>query len=371
MFGEGIRFRLQVVAQDPIRSIVLAYKVSDTQGTTLEEMSFDRGTQVDVDHVHRTADRYIRPYQEVTYWWTIQTTAETSLTTEPQTFVYADNRFDWQTLSDSIVNVHWYEGDARVAQQALNKAVAGLDRARQDIDVDAVDMPVDVFLYSSAEDVRSVLPADEPLDTQARTLYGTGVILVSMGPEQDNIPDLARILPHEVTHALIHEATQSQFDHVPLWLSEGLATSIQNAAEPDPSAPALVQGAARDDTLIPLEDLCVAFPHDPAGARLAYAQSASVVDYVRDKYGRQALRDLVAAYGDGASCLGGTERVLGIRLERLETQWRESLVPRSRWAAFWDESGAWVVLLVLFAALPLAFAVPSSRRAASSTGEQK
>lgn len=361
MFGQEVRFHLQVDAPDPIRSIVLAYRTSDNPGTIVETMAFDQGTTVTVDYVHQIRERYIRPFVQVTYWWTIDSMADARLTTEPQTFVYADNRFDWQALSQNVITVHWYRGDVQAAQKALDVAISGLDRARQDIDI-STGQPIDVYLYENVDDMQAALPADTPAGTDALTLYETSVILVASGLQEANVLDLERILPHEVTHALIHEVTQSDYDGVPLWLSEGLATSVQYTFSPDPDAQLLMQQAARDQSLISLDTLCAAFPQSSARARLAYAESASVITYIRDRYGRQALRDLVAAYGDGATCEGGVQRVLALSLDRLQAQWSQSLAPQSGWRLFWQDSGAWVVLLALLFLVFLALVIPVRAR---------
>lgn len=364
MFGQEVRFHLQVAAPDPIRSIVLAYRTSDNPGTIVETMAFDQGMTVTIDYVHRVKERYIRPFVQVTYWWTIDSMADARLTTEPQTFAYADNRFDWQTLSQSVVTIHWYRRDMRVAQEALDAAITGLDRARQDIDINATRQPIDVYLYESADDMQAALPAGTPTGTEALTLYETSVILAASGLQEATVLDLQRILPHEVTHALVHEATQSDFDRVPLWLSEGLATSVQYTFAPDPDAQLLMEEAARDQTLISLDTLCAAFPQSPARARLAYAESASVIGYIRDRYGRRALRDLVAAYGDGATCEGGVQRVLSLSLDRLQAQWTQSLAPQSGWRTFWKDSGAWAILLVLSLLIVVPFVIPVRGRMA-------
>jgi hypothetical protein len=190
------------------------------------------------------------------------------------------------------------------------------------------------------------------------------VILAASGLQEANVLDLQRILPHEVTHALIHEVTQSDFDSVPLWLSEGLATSVQYTFAPDPDAQLLMKEAARDQALISLDTLCAAFPQSPARARLAYAESASVIGYIRDRYGRRALRDLVAAYGDGATCEGGVQRVLSLSLDRLQAQWSQSLAPQSGWRTFWKDSGAWVILLILSLLIVVPFVIPVRGRMA-------
>jgi hypothetical protein len=76
---------------------------------------------------------------------------------------------------------------------------------------------------------------------------------------------------------------------------------------------------------MPLESLCAAFPDDKSGAVQAYAQSASVVRYLQNRYGNQRLRDLLMSYGDGADCNGGVQRVLGLSLSELEARWLASV----------------------------------------------
>ena len=92
------------------------------------------------------------------------------------------------------------------------------------------------------------------------------------------------------------------------------------------------------------------------------AGTASVIGFIRDVHGRQALRNLVAAYADGATCEGGVQRVLTMSLERLEDQWLASRLPRSALAVFWDENGAWVLLLLLLVGVPGLFILPIRMR---------
>ena len=264
-------------------------------------------------------------------------------------------------MSEEGVTVHWYEGDVKAAQQALDIATAGMRRARQDIQV-AAPQPVDIFFYANMGDLGPALPPNAPPDMEALTLNEMSVILTSFSPEATHIPAFKRVLPHEVTHALIHQATQSDYDRVPMWLAEGLATSVQHTFAPDPDAQALVEGAVRQPGTISLQDMCAAFPDDPAGARLAYAKSASVIDFIRDRYGRQGLRDLVAAYVDGASCEGGVYRVLGTTLDGLESKWQASLAPQGVLASFWEHSGAYLILILVIAIPLLLFILPSRAR---------
>jgi hypothetical protein len=395
-FGQDLHFHLQAKAGAPIESIVLSYRTSDTLDTTVVVLSFEPATTVDVDHVHYIGERYIRPFVEVSYWWTIADRSGSKLDTDPQSFEYIDDRFDWQSLSDGGVALYWYDpaasvsnapvaaasivnaattvgaglanrdsrarplADIRVAQQALDVAVEALSRALLDVPVEALHKTIDIYLYDNVEDLRLTLPAGLPSGADALTLYETNVILVPYGPEEANIPALRRILPHEVTHALIHEATRTDYDRVPLWLAEGLATSVEYTFVPDPDARALLDAALERKDTLRLASLCGTFPYTGEDARLAYAESASVVDTLRDLYGRQGLRELTIAYADGATCEGGVQRVFGVSLERLELSWRDYQIPQGRLSLFWERNGS-LVILALILSVPLLFVLPWPR----------
>jgi hypothetical protein len=380
-FGREMRFSLQVESANPITSVVLAYRTSDTRGTTVETMAVSPATSLRVEHVHEIARRYVRPFVEVTYWWTIVDAAQARLVTEPRSFTYGDDRYEWQTVTGDAAHVHWYRGDLKIAQQALDVAAEGLSRASQYIGADGdigadedigggEGWPMDVYLYASRADMLAALPPGSPPDVEAMTLNGMNVVLVSFPPEAAYIPDLRRVLPHEAAHVRIHEVTQDAHDRVPSWLSEGLATSVQYTFVPDPVAETMLEEAARQDALIPLLDLCAAFPRDATSARLAYAESASVIGYIGDRHGLHAVRDLIAAYVDGATCEGGVYRVLGITLDGLEARWRADLAPQAGWGTFWRANGAWIILLLLITAFPLAFLLPLRARAAA-LGEKR
>jgi hypothetical protein len=249
-------------------------------------------------------------------------------------------------------------------------ARAGADVAPDQSKDAGQDIRADVYLYASRDDLHAALPPGSPTDVEAITLNGMNVVLVSLPPEAAYIPDLRRVLSHEMAHVLIHEVTQGAHDRLPLWLAEGLATSVQYSFAPDPLAQTMLEEAARQHApahagaLIPLLDLCAAFPREAARARLAYAQSASVIGYLKDRHGRQAVSDLIAAYVDGATCEGGVYRVLGITLDGLDAQWQASLAPQARWKTFWRLNGAWIILLLLITAFPLVFVLPLRARTA-------
>ena len=109
----------------------------------------------------------------------------------------------------------------------------------------------------------------------------------------------------------------------------------------------MLEEAHTQGQLLSLEDLCAPFPPDPHVALLAYAQSGSVVQFIRDRYGAEGIRALLKAYANGASCTGGVQEALNVSLSGLETAWRASLEPQAPWRALVEQIGVWVGLWLL------------------------
>jgi hypothetical protein len=109
----------------------------------------------------------------------------------------------------------------------------------------------------------------------------------------------------------------------------------------------VLEEARTQGQLLSLANLCVPFPPNPQTAFLAYAQSGSVVKFIRERYGARGIRDLLAAYRNGASCAVGVQEALNVSLSGLETTWQVSLEPKAPWRAVAEQVGVWVSLWLL------------------------
>jgi hypothetical protein len=355
-FGQHITFHLQVDGPNEIVKVNLFFSVQGQNDVTVVPMIPDvvePASRLDIDFRFSLAERYIPPFSTLTYWWKVQDRNGLEWTSKEQLLYYADNRYHWQSQpqehEDVTLEAYWVQGDLVFGQHALNIAVEALDRITQELKA-PVPGVIRMFIYPSEQDLRSALSlAGYPwAGGQARPELG--VILVGI-PEAYASGEMERLIPHEMAHLLVYEATGRRAGLVPPWLNEGLATVYQGV--PDPDLDALVEQAQRQGRLFPLEALCAPFPADEDAARLAYAQSASVVYYLREEYGSQVVRDLLAAYADGASCEAGVNRVLGKNLEGLQSAWLGQLTRRGQFAVVLQDSSVWLVLWFLTALLAL------------------
>jgi tetratricopeptide (TPR) repeat protein len=174
--------------------------------------------------------------------------------------------------------------DAALADRALTE----LDRAYWRIGGALQTYPIDpvpVVLYTTEQftDItRSPSWAAGSYD---------GTIRIPMRGALDNPGELARVLAHEFTHALVRSIAPTG---VPTWLSEGLATALEreDAALPE----------RRPETvLMPLEFLEGSFGRlTPDQATLAYLTSAAAARRLLDDAGGAAITNLLHDLGEGA-----------------------------------------------------------------------
>jgi hypothetical protein len=343
-FGQRVTFHVEATSPTPITNAVIAYRTADNQGTSVIPLSFDPAPQVSLNYVHEISSGYLKPFVTIEYWWSLENEGGQQVNTPLQSLTYEDNRFGWHTASGPNAIVNWYAGDAAYAQAALDIATSSLARISQELSVTPPD-PLHLYLYASTDDLQGALLSRQREWIGGEAFPELDTLLIAVSPEDGYTLVMRRIIPHEITHILLHHATGGATARVPPWLSEGLATF--NEELPDPDAALILQAALDEDRLIPLDTLCGTFPSDTEQARLAYAQSASLVRFVRDFYGEQALAGLVSAYAGGMSCRGAVDRVLGLSLEQLDSRWRAYLGAQTPQAALWRAAAPWLLLVVV------------------------
>ncbi len=355
-FGQQAVFTLEAAAPAGIAALYLYLQKGSEERVEVVPVPVEGGPSVRATFARDLRLFPFPPFGEVRWWWEIRDRDGNSLTTAPGVFRYTDNRFDWFCRTAEPVTACATVDDPPYLQAALDIAAASLERIGYSLRVPPPDQ-VEIYLYPSVGDLRAALEmaGREWMGGQARPELG--VVLVAVPHDDTFVAQMERGIPHELTHLLVYRLAGPQgYPHVPAWLNEGLA--VANQFRPDPSLEALLEEARREGRLIPLQDLCPPFPSDPEVALLAYAQSGSLVRYIRQQYGDGGIRALLAAYTDGAGCAAGVRQALHISMEQLERAWRADLAGLSGWVQWLSENRAALLLwgLSLLLAIPLALA---------------
>ena len=131
---------------------------------------------------------------------------------------------------------------------------------------------------------------------------------------------------------------------------------------PNPNyEPALTEALAENE-LIPFTTMCSRFPEESTDQiYVAYAQSRSLMTFIRAKYGNEALRSMIGAYGDGADCETAVSRSLGISLGVLVDDWRNDLQPADS-GSLLSQNLIWIIVLFGGFGLTLLLALIPGRR---------
>lgn len=341
-FGQMMRFRLQASSEAPIEDVALFFNTPQMETTPVVEFNVEPSRQLTLTHELPLTQVRLAPFSTVTYWWRVTAGGEEHEVPEQQ-IVYVDNRFEWQEMSAGDAVVNWTaDGSLQIGQTALD--VVAEARPRLEAIIPTIGAtPLRIYIYPSMADLRTALRLTGRDWVAAEAQPELGVILVTAVNPRTAAYDLGQSIPHEMTHLMLYDATGVGYEDVPRWFEEGLATFLETS--PDPNFPLIVQDAIARQETIPFAELCETFPAGEDRARLAYAQSLSLIRYIRAEYGNSALSDLIRAFGDGADCHTGPSRALGITLDHLNAEWLEREQPLSPAARFWQRNGVWFLLL--------------------------
>jgi hypothetical protein len=353
-FAQQIVFTLEAASDAEITQVYLFFHAAGDERTETADLTIGEPGRA-ITYVHDLGNFPLPPFATVSFWWQIEDAAGNTLTTDPQQFEYTDNRFQWEQLGAEGITVHWIEGrgDPAFGQAALDIAQASVEEINAEL---RAPMPesIDIYIYDTQQNLEAAmaLTGRDWAGGQARPELG--VIVAAIPHEQGHTSRMNRYIPHEITHLLVYQlVTPAGYRYVPEWLDEGLATANERLPEPDYAL--ALEEAREEGRLIPLEDLCVPFSPERSTALLAYAQSGSLVQFIREQYGAEGIRALLAAYANGAGCAGGVQEALSVSLSGLETAWRTSLEPKSPWQVWLEQIGVWagLWLLMLLVALPM------------------
>jgi hypothetical protein len=347
-FGEKITFQAQITHPEQVKEVFLFLEPSGEQPRT-ERITPAADGQVKFDYDLK--QKPIRPFSTVKYWMQAVITSGETISSLQQTLNYEDNRFTWQALDTGNLQVRWISGDRAFGQAILNAAQRALKSAESLLPA-PLPNPTRVYVYPTSTDLQGAM-LDQLSWVAGHAIVDLGTITISVapGPEQDY--DLDRQLPHELMHILTYQAAGDGYQRLPTWLTEGLASLAEITPNPDYQS-SLTQ-AVDTSTLIPMSSLCNGFPQEASGAFLAYAQSASFMRFIYQKYGTPGFQKLITNYQNGLGCDEGVNAALGSSLEQFDHRWQQEVLGVDTGSLAVVNLAPYLVSGLLLMALPLGF----------------
>jgi hypothetical protein len=322
-FPESMLFQLEATAGQPIERVTLNYRVNGRRALSAGDARFNQAGTIRAEHIVDLTRHYLPPGTQLQFYWQIEA-GGTQYRSQTYESVVEDRRFQWRQLRARNLDVLWNRGDEAYGRILLAVCSRALEQVAAESGV-TLERPVKVFVYGDPDEFRSA-SFRGGYEWVGGTFYPhENVILVFAPPNQQGTEIAARAIPHELTHAVLHQVTDNPFGDVPQWLNEGLATRAEPSLSAD-QAEALASAVA-NEKLLSLKAIGGAFPVDPDEALLAYAQSHSAVTFLLGRYGRARINALLAAYREGVTHDDGLQRALGFDTAELDRQWRAWLAP--------------------------------------------
>jgi len=343
-FGQVVNFNLLFDEANTVESVTLFFKAPEFENTYVAEVPFSSGEisyPVDLIQVR------LAPFTMVTYWWQIENKDGSTVSVPEQTFAYVDDQFEWQSLAQNDVTVNW-TGDEIGLGQLGHDIVAETQPLLAELIPNRLtsgsDSGFDVYIYPSSADLRAALRLTGRDWVGAHAHPELGVLLVTAVNSRTAASDLRQSIPHEMVHYDLYQVLGANYENLPVWFNEGLASLVESNINPNYE---LVLGTAvSNQSTIPFSQLCERFPLAEDQAILAYAQSLSLLEYIQDRNGNSGIQQLIAAYANGGDCDSGVTQAMGLSMIELEQAWLQSQQVRSPVAQFFYENGVWLLLLL-------------------------
>ncbi|MBX5457143.1 MAG: hypothetical protein IRZ31_09595 [Thermogemmatispora sp.] len=314
----------QISATDSLTPIVSAYihvsiplfEVDDNERVTVNAAK----TITLHWRMDTSGDNYIMPGAIITYYWELSDSLDNVHLTKYISFTMTDTRFTWQSATQGYMHLHWYNETPGFGQALLTRALTDENHL---VEVTGLNYhrAFDLWVYSSEDAFRSALPPDtfEWVGGEAFPPLNEAFFMVSSLTDET----LARDMPHEMTHLLLHQTVSTDTD-IPLWFDEGLAVYCQLYHEPEMTD--RLNEALRSHSLLPLAQITERFPSNSDAAYLAYAESWNLVDYMYRTFGKPALEHLFQLLGNSRQPFDeALQAAIGEDQAHLENQWHLAL----------------------------------------------
>jgi len=330
-FPSRLNFNLSARSDVNITDIRLCYAIdraSFAEVISEAYIEFTPSTMVDISwSLEMIRIGGLPPGSSVEYWWTVEDAGGNKVETVPAQVQFDDTRYSWRSLTEGKVTIYWYKGDDAFAQELMATTQQALEKLAEDTGAE-LERPAKLYIYASSEDLKgAMIHPQEWTGGVAFTRYST----MAIGIAPNNISWGKRAIAHELTHLVIHQMTLNPYNDLPTWLDEGLAMRSEGMLGPEFTT--YLSKAIAEDSLISVQSLSSPFSAYGDKARLSYAESFSLVEFLISSYGRDKMFELLNIFRQGSGYDKALESVYGFDMGGLDSLWRDYITKRYQSAA--------------------------------------
>ncbi len=228
---------------------------------------------------------------------------------------------DWVRIPSPLADVHAAPRDKATALRLSRHIAARLPALAADLDL-PVGNRIHVVVAPTQAEFHSLQPGRLPDWADGTAWPHRGLIFLRAPRLRGHTTEtLESVLEHELVHVLLGRAFGSR--PVPRWLQEGVA-QLKSGEYTAETTATLAKGILGDN-LMSLHELSRGFPENALRAQLAYAQSADLVAFIQNTYGKAAINTLIREMASGERFAPAMRIATGEYVDDLDRAWRERL----------------------------------------------
>ena len=324
LYGTSVTFAQPVnLAAAPKRVEILIDLPGALGPLAVEVPTLASATQT-LHYAFLQAEAQLYPNTTVTARWRVTPPNGPAEVGPPVSVIYADTTKQWKTLDGTLIRLHWYSGSAALAQRALALGEHGVQKAADLLRVTET-VPIDFFVYGDEQSFCGALLIGSTCNLAGQAIVSNRTMFALIKSSEVDSAEVARVIPHELTHLVFDTATRNPFHSPADWLNEGLAVYLSEGFAPYYRA--ALTDAVSKGTFQLLTAYTIAFPPEALYDRfvLAYAESVYAVDLMVRKYGKPALVKLIRSYADGRTDDEAFSAAIGVDVAGFEGAWLADL----------------------------------------------
>jgi len=324
VYGTSVTFSQPVTLAAAPKRIEILLDFPGALGPSVVEVPADVLGSQTLRYALLQADAQMYPNTKITARWRVTPLNGPVEVGPPVAVIYADTTKQWKTLDGTLIRLHWYSGSAAFAQRALALGEQGVRKAAHLLGVTETE-PIDFFVYGDAESFCGALLFGTTCNVAGRAIVSNRTMFGLIESNQVDAAEVARVIPHELTHLVFDTATRNPYHSPADWLNEGLAVYLTEGVAP--YLRSALNDAVAKGSLQPLTAYAITFPPETLYDRfiLAYAESVSAVDFMVRKYGQPALVKLIRSYAAGRTDDEAFKAAIGMDVAGFEAAWLASL----------------------------------------------
>jgi hypothetical protein len=322
-FPASLTFNLSAESDTTITDVRLRYIVEqEAYAEVIGEapVTFNSATKISVNWVwdmRQTGG--LPPGATVHYWWIVKDTDGEKVETSRKSVQFDDERYGWQSITQDMVTIYWYEGQKSFADELMASAQQALAKLAQDTGA-RLESSVKIYVYASTADLQGALIF--PQEWTGGVAF-TGQSTIAIGIPTNNLAWGKRAIAHELAHQATHQMTRNPYNDIPTWLSEGLAMYAEGPLEAYFASS--LKNAINQNSLISVRSLASPFSAFPGMANLSYAESYSIIEFLVDSYGQGKMSELLSTFKAGSTYDGALLKVYVFDMDGLDTLERDYL----------------------------------------------